>query len=51
MSTTEPVETMAEPWDEFDAPPAVVRSLPGAAPIVPKDSITGRSLRATGNRK
>ena len=44
MSTTEPVETMAEPWDEFDAPPAVMRSLPGGAPIVPKDSITGRSL-------
>ncbi|MGA8649793.1 MAG: ABC transporter permease [Xanthobacteraceae bacterium] len=41
---TEPVETMAEPWDEFDAPPSVVRTLPGAAPIVPKDSIVGRSL-------
>jgi len=41
---TEPVETMAEPWDEFDAPPSVVRTLPGAAPIVPKDSIAGRSL-------
>jgi cell division transport system permease protein len=39
MSTTEPVETMAEPWDEFDAPPSVVRSLPGTAPIVPKDSV------------
>lgn len=44
MSMTEPVETMAEPWDEFDAPPSVVRTLPGAAPIVPKDSIVGRSL-------
>ena len=44
MSMTEPVETMAEPWDEFDAPPSVVRTLPGAAPIVPKDSIAGRSL-------
>jgi cell division transport system permease protein len=44
MSMTEPVETMAEPWDEFDASPALVRTLPGAAPIVPKDTITGRSL-------
>lgn len=44
MSMTEPVETMAEPWDEFDAPPSVVRTLPGAAPIVPKNSIAGRSL-------
>jgi hypothetical protein len=46
MSTTEPVEVIAEPWDEFDAPPSVVRSLPGTAPIVPKDSIAGRSLTA-----
>ena len=44
MSTTEPVEVIAEPWDEFDAPPSVVQSLPGTAPIVPKDSIAGRSL-------
>ena len=28
MSMTEPVETMAEPWDEFDASPSVVRTLP-----------------------
>ena len=35
---------MAEPWDEFDAPPSVVRTLPAAAPIVPKNSIAGRSL-------
>jgi cell division transport system permease protein len=46
MSTTEPVEAMAEPWDEFDAPPSVVRTLPGTVPVVPKDSITGRSLTA-----
>src|SRR6516162_7031432 len=46
MSTTEPVEAMIEPWDEFDAPPSVVRSLPGTAPVVPKDSIAGRSLTA-----
>ncbi len=44
MSMTEPVETMAEPWDEFDASPSLVRTLPGAAPIVPKNSIAGRSL-------
>ena len=25
MSTTEPVEGMAEPWDELEAPPVVVR--------------------------
>ena len=46
MSMTEPVEAMAEPWDEFDAPPSVVRALPGTVPIVPKDSITSRSLTA-----
>src|ERR1700730_2186716 len=44
MSMTEPVETMAEPWDEFDASPSLVRTLPGAAPVVPKNSIAGRSL-------
>jgi cell division transport system permease protein len=44
MSMIEPVETMAEPWDALDASPALVRSLPGAAPIVPKDTIAGRSL-------
>ena len=44
MSMTEPVETMAEPWDEFDASPSLVRTRPGAAPVVPKNSIAGRSL-------
>ncbi len=44
MSMTEPVETMTEPWDEFDASPSLVRTLPGAAPVVPKNSIAGRSL-------
>jgi cell division transport system permease protein len=44
MSMTEPVETMVEPWDEFDASPSLVRTLPGATPIVPKNSIAGRSL-------
>jgi len=46
MSMTKPAETMAEPWDEFDASPSLVRTLPGAAPIVPKNSIAGRSLAA-----
>jgi cell division transport system permease protein len=44
MSMTEPVETMTEPWDAFDAAPSLVRTLPAAAPIVPKNSIAGRSL-------
>ena len=44
MSMTEPVETMTEPWDAFDATPSLVRTLPAAAPIVPKNSIAGRSL-------
>ncbi len=44
MSMTEPVETMAEPWDQLDASPSLVRAQPAAAPIVPKDSIAGRSL-------
>jgi cell division transport system permease protein len=35
---------MTEPWDDLRAPPSVVRALPAAAPIVPKDTIAGRSL-------
>jgi len=46
MSMIEPAESMAEPWDEVDASPALVRSVPAAAPIVPKNSIAGRSLAA-----
>ncbi len=46
MSMTEPVETMAEPWDELEASPSLVRTLPTAVPIVPKDTIAGRSLTA-----
>jgi cell division transport system permease protein len=46
MSMTEPIDTMAEPWDEFEASPSLVRTLPGATPIVPKDTIAGRSLTA-----
>ena len=44
MSMTEPVESMTEPWDGLDASPSLVRTLPAAAPIVPKNSIAGRSL-------
>jgi cell division transport system permease protein len=46
MSTTEPVETMTEPWDDLAASPSLVSSLPAAAAIVPKNSIAGRSLTA-----
>jgi cell division transport system permease protein len=46
MSMSEPLETMTEPWDELDASPFIVRALPAAAPIVPKNSIAGRSLAA-----
>ena len=44
MSMTEPVGTVTEPWDDLAASPSVVRSLPTATTIVPKDSIAGRSL-------
>ncbi len=44
MSMTEPLETLEEPWDGLDASPSMVRSLPAAAPIVPKNSIAGHSL-------
>jgi cell division transport system permease protein len=46
MSMTEPVETLIEPWDGLDAPPSLIRALPTATPIVPKNSIAGRSLSA-----
>jgi cell division transport system permease protein len=46
MSMTDSLESMTEPWDELDAPASVVRALPPAAAIVPKDSIAGRSLTA-----
>lgn len=46
MSMTEPLESMTEPWDELDASPFLVRALPAVAPIVPKNSIAGRSLTA-----
>jgi cell division transport system permease protein len=46
MSTTEPLETMTEPWDDLaaTAPPALAPQAP--APIVPSGSIAGRSLTA-----
>jgi cell division transport system permease protein len=46
MSMTEPLETMAEPWDGMDASPSLIRALPAATPIVPKNSIAGRALTA-----
>jgi cell division transport system permease protein len=46
MSMIEPVEPMAQPWDDLDASQAVIRSVPAAAPIVPRNSIAGRSLAA-----
>jgi len=46
MSTTRPVETMAEPWDELDAGPVLGRVPDVAASIVPAGSIAGRSLAA-----
>jgi cell division transport system permease protein len=46
MSMIEPVETISEPWDDLDASPSLVRSVPAAASIVPRTSIAGRSLTA-----
>ena len=45
MSMTKPVETMAEPWDDFEAPPLTLAP-PAATAIVPNTSIAGRSLAA-----
>lgn len=46
MSMTKPVETMAEPWDEFEAAAPLALAPPAATPIVPNSSIAGRSLAA-----
>jgi len=46
MSTTEPVEAMAEPWDDYEPANPLIIAPPGATAIVPKDSIAGRSLTA-----
>jgi cell division transport system permease protein len=37
---------MTEPWDELAASPALLRTLPAATSIVPRNSIAGRSLTA-----
>jgi cell division transport system permease protein len=46
MSMTEPFEEMAEPWDDFDASPVFVGATPTVTPIVPRNSLAGRSLAA-----
>jgi cell division transport system permease protein len=46
MSTTNPIETMAEPWDDIDPTAALDRAPRGSASIVPSSSIAGRSLTA-----
>jgi cell division transport system permease protein len=46
MSTIDPIEAMAEPWDELDAPADRALAPRQATAIVPKGSIAGRSLAA-----
>lgn len=46
MSTIDPSETMAEPWDERDERSRRAAAPKMAATIVPKGSIAGRSLAA-----
>src|SRR5580704_13576371 len=46
MSTTNPIETMIEPWDDIDPTGALDRAPRGSASIVPSSSIAGRSLAA-----
>ena len=46
MSTTNPIETMIEPWDDIDPGAALDRAPRGSASIVPSSSIAGRSLVA-----
>jgi cell division transport system permease protein len=46
MSTTNPIETMTEPWDDIDPTASLDRAPRGAASIVPSSSIAGRSLAA-----
>jgi cell division transport system permease protein len=46
MSTTNPIETMIEPWDDIDPGAALDRAPHGSASIVPSSSIAGRSLTA-----
>jgi cell division transport system permease protein len=46
MSTTNPIETMIEPWDDIDPASVLDRAPRGSASIVPSSSIAGRSLTA-----
>lgn len=46
MSTTEPIEGMAEPWDDLEAAAPPADALPAVAAIVPRNSLAGRSLGA-----
>jgi cell division transport system permease protein len=46
MSTIEPLETMAEPWDERGPSPSRPSAQRAPSPIVPRGSIAGRSLTA-----
>lgn len=46
MSTTEPIEVLAEPWDDLEAAPLRAEGPHVATAIVPKSSIAGRSLTA-----
>ena len=46
MSTIEPADVMAEPWDGIAPAPAGVLVRRTPTPIVPRDSIAGRSLTA-----
>ena len=46
MSTIEPIGTMAEPWDNRPSGPSRALAQLPSAPIVPSDSIAGRSLVA-----
>src|SRR6202161_4295726 len=46
MSTTNPIETMIEPWDDIDPTGALDRAPRVSASIVPSSSIAGRSLTA-----
>ena len=46
MSTIEPTDGMAEPWEDLNDLPAQTYAQRTAAPIVPKSSIAGRSLAA-----
>ena len=46
MSTIEPIETTAEPWDNQHAASVRNYALPAPTPIVPSGSIAGRSLTA-----